>query len=133
VNACLSLGLLWLPDIREAAFAISSCTTSGAAVVVGAWVLQRRTGIRIFDGRMLGGLARMLAAAAVAGLVVWHTQPLWENLATGVPRAFVGRALVALGPLAVGTVVFLACSWLLRLPEVGLLMPRRLRRKKGQP
>jgi len=50
-------------------------------------------------------------------------QPVWEQLAAGVPRVLLAHAVTALGPLCVGTALFFACAWALRLPEVGLLLP----------
>ncbi len=121
LNVALTLTLVWVESIREAAFAISSVITSGLAVVVGAIVLQRRVQVRLLDSSMAAALARMLLAAGAGGGTAWLAGPLAEGVLSG---RITGRALEALGPLGVGTAVFLGVAWMLRLPEVGLLLVR---------
>ncbi len=122
LNVALTLALIWFDSIREAAFAISSVVTSGLAVVVGAVVLQRRVHTRLLDSAMASALARMLLAAGAGGGAAWLAAPLVQGLLAG---RITARAFEALGPLAVGTAAFLIVAWLLRLPEVGLLVAQR--------
>ena len=42
-----------------------------------------------------------------------------------IPGGLAFRAVETLGPLAVGSGVFLGVAWLLRLPEASLLVARR--------
>lgn len=129
-NVALSLTLVWLPGVHEAAFAMSSAATYGLATIIGVVILQRRTGALLLDAALLGAVARMvLSGALVFALVYWCGQS-WEEWTHGwgAPR-LITRSADTLGLLAIGTVAFLAISMLLRLPEAGKLLA--LRRRGG--
>lgn len=131
LNAALNLALVWVPGVREAAFAISSCATSALAVVTGVVILERRMKQRILDGTVaLAGVKMLVAAGITAGVLV-GLQPLWGRIAMAVHVRLLGQAMAALGPLGVGSAVFLGAAWVLRLREVRLLLPRLRRRKAG--
>ena len=122
LNVLLTLILVWFDGIREAAVAISSAITSALAVGVGVVVLQRRTDARLLDGRLTGALVKMIVAAGASGVVVWLVAPALSGIVSG---RLAARALETLGPLVIGTAVFLAVAWLMRLPEARLLLTQR--------
>lgn len=134
VNLAISLALVWLPSVREAAFAISSSLTSALSVLVGIRVLQTRTPTRVADAGLVRGIAIMLSAAIATGLTVAVARPAWMQwLASGAAVDWLGastgtvvvRALDAIGGLGLGILVYLALAHALRLPEVALLLARR--------
>lgn len=129
LNVALTLVLVWFDGIREAAFALSSMFTAGLSVVVGAVILERRAGMRLLDGKMLWAVGKMLVAAAASVLVVVALGWLKPAAAEHLPKGLVFRAVETLVPLAAGSGVFLGVAWVLRLPEVALLVARRRSRE----
>ena len=122
LNIVLSLALVWIDAVREAAFAISSALTFGLAVVVGVVILQRRAHARVTDWPAVLAVGRMLLCAGLAGAAVWLLESPAANLAARIPGRVGPRAAEVMGLLAVGCGVFLVAAWLLRLPEVTLLL-----------
>jgi putative peptidoglycan lipid II flippase len=125
-NVALSLVLVWSDVVREAAFGIATSTTSALAVIVGTVLLQRRTLARLVDRPLLTAMGKMVLAALLAVIVVAALRPLWT--AEPGPMALpliVHRAIDALGSLALGSAVYLASAWALRLSEVRLLLKHR--------
>ena len=129
VNAALNVWLLWIEGIREAGFAIGSAITFAVSVLAGLVLLRRRIGTRLLDGSTLTALVRMVAAAAATALVLWGISKWQPTLFTQAGAGEARRAAETLGLLAAGSAVFLAAAWAMRLPEVGLLLPSRFRRK----
>jgi putative peptidoglycan lipid II flippase len=134
VNLAMSLVLIWFEGIREAAFAISTSTTSAMTVLVGTVLLRRRVGARLADGAALRAAAKMLGVAIVSALAVsWLRQQWLPGLTDAVAPAVVRRGIDTLGALAIGCGLFLGLGALLGLPEPGLLLRRRgLRRRSGE-
>lgn len=126
VNLAVSLSLIWFEGVREAAFAIASSVSSSFGVVLGLVYLRRRVDAPLFTRDLLGGLVRMLAAAAAsAGVVLAVRGWSGEGLA-GLPVGIIGRrALDALGFLAAGTVVYMLIATLIGLGEARLLLRLR--------
>ena len=122
LNVLLTLLLIWSDTIREGAFAISSAITSGLAVIIGVLILQRRADTRLLDRPLLTALARMLLAAACSALALLALRPLMPAVPALVPAGLCARVLDTFVPLVVGSGVFLLAAWLLRLPEVTLLI-----------
>jgi putative peptidoglycan lipid II flippase len=132
INLAMSLVLIWLDGIREAAFAISTSLTSTLTVLVGMALLQRRTQTRLVGGALFWGALRMLVAAGVSAWAASAVRSWWQSGLTDLVGAGVGRrAIDTLGALALGCAVFLVLSWLLRLPEARLLL--RYRRSVRAP
>jgi len=127
-NFALSLALVWRPEVREAAFAVSSTVTSSAAVIAGLLILRRRRGTAVVDRATLLALAKMVWLALVTAAVLLPISAVASARLAGVRPVLLGRALETLGPLALGTGVFLAGAYALRLNELTLLLPRRRRR-----
>lgn len=123
LNLALNLALVWVDAIREAAFAVSSCTTFTLSVVLGLVILRRRVGLRLLDRPTLLAAAKMLAAGGLTALVLFLVQPFWAATAQHVPGRVVSRAFETLGLLGIGSAAFLVAAWLLRLREVSLLVP----------
>jgi len=123
VNLVLSLVLIWFDAIREAAFAISTSTTSTLAVLAGMVLLRRRVRTRLADGPTLWALARMVAAAAASALLTVWLRDAWAAvLADAVTPAVLRRALDTLGALGLGCALFLGLAAALGLPEARLLL-----------
>ncbi len=129
INIALSLVLIWVDAIREAAFALSSCTTSTLAVLIGSVILQQRVRVRVLDRTLLHAVARMLLAAGVAAAAVAFVQPVWSGWTSGLAGRLLSRGSEVFGLLAIGTLTFVVCCWVLRLHEVALLLPSRWRRR----
>ncbi|MGE0479186.1 MAG: murein biosynthesis integral membrane protein MurJ [Phycisphaerae bacterium] len=139
LNLALSVVLVWLPAIRESAFAISSAATYGVAVIVGVLVLQRRQGAttvdrsaRIINGEFAIAVAKMLLAAAAAGAVVAMLTPVWHAVesVSALPE-ILRRGLATASGLGTGAAVYVLVAALLRLPEAGALLARARRRLRG--
>lgn len=94
-------------------------------------VLSRRIGG--LDAKRVGSSAlRIGAAAAVMGVVVWATLEGIQRLVD--EDAFTGQAISVLGPVVVGTLVYLGAAHALHVPELGYVrsvVGRRLGRKPG--
>jgi peptidoglycan biosynthesis protein MviN/MurJ (putative lipid II flippase) len=134
VNLAMSLVLIWFEGVREAAFAISTSTTSTMTVLVGTVLLRRRVGARLADVAALRAAAKMLGIAIVSALAVsWLRQQWLPGLTDAVAPAVVRRGIDTFGALVIGCGLFLGLGALLGLPETGLLLRRRgLRQRPGK-
>jgi putative peptidoglycan lipid II flippase len=130
LNVGLNLVLVWFESVREAAFAISSCTTSSLSVVVGLSILQRRVGTRFLDRATGLALVKMVLAGLVTGVVLATVQPSWTRLAGQLQARLASRVCETLGLLLIGAVAFAVLAWLLRLPELELLVWRGRKRQE---
>ncbi|RMF85664.1 MAG: murein biosynthesis integral membrane protein MurJ [Planctomycetota bacterium] len=124
-NLLISLALVWLPGVRESAFAIASVSTSTVSVLVGLWLLQRRTGARLLTSRFAAAAARMLLAA-VAGAALLHflAGPWCVWLAASLKATWMSRAVETLLGLGIGAGAVLVAAALLGLPEPKLWLWR---------
>jgi len=130
VNIAMSLVLIWSDAIREAAFAISTSTTSALTVFIGIVLLQRRAQTRLVSKETAWAIAKMLVTAVLAALLVFWLRDLWlPGLTSAIESTVLRRAIDTLGALALGCAVFLALGALFRLPETKLLL--RYRRRPG--
>lgn len=134
LNVLLSFALVWVPGVREAAFAISSAVTYGLAAVAGLLVLQRRGGAVLLEPRLLSALLRMMLAGGAAGLLVWWlaASPPWQALVVAVPGPpLLSRSVDTLGLLALGSVAYLLLARMLGLPEAAQFLALRRRSRSG--
>ncbi len=130
LNVALSLILIWVPAVREAAFGLSTALTTSINVLWGMHILARRAGEPLMDRAALTAVARMLAATAVAVAAVWAYRA--TGLATGAEAArLTARLLDVFGSLAIGTGVFLGVSALLGLGECRMVLARGRRSPAG--
>jgi peptidoglycan biosynthesis protein MviN/MurJ (putative lipid II flippase) len=126
INLAMSLVLIWFEGVREAAFAISTTTTSALSVLVGLVLLQRKTQTRLADRAALWAAAQMLGATAVSALVVHELRHLWTpGLCQAVDATVLRRAVDTLGALMLGCGLFLGLGALLKLPETRLVLHYR--------
>lgn len=136
LNVAITLALVWLPGVREAAFAISSAVTSGLAVTAGLLILQRRTHAPLLTGGAARALAAMLAAAVAGGLAAWMIAPWVAPLSMGAVfgganaggaglATIAGRAAEAAILILAGGGVYVGVSALLGLGEARLLLSWR--------
>ena len=131
INVGLNLGLVWVSGIREAAFAMSSCTTSTLAVVIGVFLLQRRVGARLLDASTVVAIVKMLIAGAAAAGVMVVLHPWWVGVVAPVGEGVLARGCETLGLLAAGGGAFLLVAGMLRSGELQWLFTRR--RDEEQP
>lgn len=128
VNLALSVCLVWMPTVREAAFAWSTAATSATAVIWGLICLERRNTGRIVDRAFVSAASRMLFAGAVAAAAVWFAQPHVLAAVSGLHGYMLPRAIHTLGLLASGMLLYLLVARLLGVPEVASLLSLRRRR-----
>jgi putative peptidoglycan lipid II flippase len=125
LNVALTLTLVWVDSLREAAFAVSTSISSALTVVVGIVLLQRRAHVAILDARTWRALAAMLAAAALSAVTVAWLRSLWLP---GLPAlggpVFVARAIDTLGGLTLGCAFYALLTRLLGLEEIRLALRR---------
>jgi putative peptidoglycan lipid II flippase len=85
------------------------------------WILRRElSGIE--GARLLSATVRMLAAAALLAPLAYLA---WEGLDGLLGRSLFGQLVSVLGGIAVGSAVYAAVVWVLRVPEARLI-PRLL-------
>jgi putative peptidoglycan lipid II flippase len=126
INIGMSLALIWFDAVREAAFAISTSTTSALAVFIGTVLLQRRTQTQLVSRETVWTTAKMLVAAIVTTLLVFWLRGAWlPSLTSAVESVMLRRGIDTLSALALGCGVFLALGALLGLPETRLLLRHR--------
>ena len=127
INLALSVTLIWLPSVRESAFAISSTITSTITVLVGLVLLQRRTHARLLRPALVWALARMAAAGAAGALLLRWAGPWLLAPIRGHGPLWLGRAVETMGGLALGAVACLLLASLFGLPEPRLWLQRSRR------
>jgi putative peptidoglycan lipid II flippase len=91
------------------------------------WLLRRDLG-GVEGGQTLAAAARMLAAAALLGVVSYG---VWYGLDSALGRGLAGQAVSVLTALTAGVVVYAAAVWAMRLPEA--LQIKRLLMSRGRP
>ncbi len=125
LNLAISLALVWVPSVRESAFAISSGITSLLTIAIGLYFLSRKTTEPLIDATLLRALFGMLVLALAAGLTVYFIRPIWLPVlaVTGGP-AWIGRMLDTGFSLGLGAATYLVGAMLLRLPEPHMLLAR---------
>lgn len=116
----LNLLLVWMPGVREQAFALSAAIVYALAVIVGLALLRRRVAGPIADRAFISAVLRMLICAAVAAGCIFLLRPRWVELlsAADLPEVATRALDVVLG-LGASVTVFLAAALMLRLPEPG--------------
>ncbi len=124
VNLVLSLLLIWLPGVREAAFAISAALTSTISVLVGMLLLQRRTPAALWSGDLLSAAVRMIVAAGIGAFAVWASADWLHALSESLPAVWLQRSVETMAGLVLGSAVCLAVAAALGLPEPRLLLRR---------
>ncbi len=123
LNFVLSLGFIWLPDVRHGAFGLASSITQMINVTILAAVLRRRMGRGFTEGMALSVLRVAIATAAMAG-ALWAAR-VWP------PRwGLAGDLYVTVAGVVGGMAVYFATCWLLRAPEIGELLELRHRKKQ---
>lgn len=122
VSTAMNLTLIWLPPVREAAFAISTSVSASLAVAIGVALLHRKVYGALNLRTLRGSVWRVVVAGtASASLVAWIA-PHWSAWTS---RSFDGvawRAVEALGMLTLGCGVFIGVAAVLRLEEVRWLL-----------
>lgn len=81
---------------------------------------------------MFLALVKMLVAAVAGAAAVLAAWPLLAEVAVLIPGRIGPRAVETLGLLSLGSGVFLLAAWLLRLPEVALLLARTPKAPAGR-
>lgn len=123
LNLAISFALVWLPAIRESAFAISSGITSVMTVVIGLYFLSRKSTERLIDAKMIRGLLTMLMIALLAGATIYFVRPVWNPRLSSISGPlWIGRLLDTALALCGGAAVYFAAAALLKLPEPRMLL-----------
>ncbi len=124
LNAVMNVTLLWHPDIREAAFGISTSTTSCLHVAVSIWFLRRRMQGRIGARRLLKSVAKTCVASAAAGVSAWlllRWATSWDLSGVG---QVVRRAVQVGVPLGGCMLAYVLTAKLLRMQELDWVLKR---------
>ncbi len=125
LNIGISLGLVWHPRVREAAFGISTSITAIAHVCVSVYLLRRRLQGRIGGRRMAAATVKSLVGGAATWLVAWQLLRWtadWPIAGLSRSAGWVVRAFV---PLIGGGIVYLVAAKLLRCDELSWMLGRR--------
>lgn len=110
--------------------ALASSAGAAAALVSGAWLLQRKSGEALWrDRALLIFLAKVVLAAMLAGLAGRALYGLAEQAAA--PTGFVAQALVLAVAGGAAALIYAGALWLLRVRELGLLL-RQARRDRHE-
>jgi putative peptidoglycan lipid II flippase len=111
VNAAIAAALYGPFDIAG----IVLGTVVGTVVMCVAQGLILRRELNGIEGaRLLSGVIRMTAAAALLGAVAYFT---WNGLDEALGRSLAGQAASVLTAIAAGSAVYIAAVWVLRVPE----------------
>jgi putative peptidoglycan lipid II flippase len=140
VNVTLNLTLIWIPGVRESGLAWSTAISAVVqALVLGVVCskMLRTIGAhqRMFDGRGMGAMAKVLGASAIMGGAVWMllrwlppTSPFKPGMLPAVVTSDwawqVVRVVLGTG---VGGVVYLLLSRVMRMAEMQWLLHRAVR------
>lgn len=122
---------------QVASIALAYSLSYWAAFAVAWWLLARRVG-GMASGRTAGVLARTLLAAVLAGVVMLAVQSaLIASMGDARQAGIIALVLRIATTSIVGTIVFLAAAWAMRISEVSDVLslarrlPGRLRRRGG--
>ena len=111
VNATLAAALYGPFEI--AGIVLGTVVGTVVMCVAQGWLLRRQLG-GIEGRKLLSGVIRMLAAAALLGALSYLT---WKELDIALGDAFLAQAVSVLGGIAVGSIAYIAAVWALRVPE----------------
>jgi putative peptidoglycan lipid II flippase len=111
VNAALAAALYGPFEI--AGIVVGTVVGTVVMCVAQGWILRRELA-GIEGGLLLSGLIRMLAAAALLAPLAYFT---WDGLDQLLGRSLAGQAVSVLGAITVGSAVYAAVVWILRVPE----------------
>ena len=111
-NICLNLTLIWF--LREGGLALATAICSAGQLLILYWLLVRRIGRGDLDAVCGCTLKTVAASAAMALTCLWSLS--WLDLPA---RLTMHRCIRVFVPMALGGSVFVAVSWLLRVPELG--------------
>src|SRR5262249_47572439 len=118
---------------HEAAFGIGTALTSTMHILISVSLLRRRMQGRIGARAILSSLARTLFAGCLAGLAAYGVILLVGKLDLAHVGRLLARSIRVFLPLGAAMIAFLATAALLRMEELGLLIPERLRARVLRP
>lgn len=128
LNLAISIALVWLPSVRESAFAISSAITSLLTVALGLYFLSRKTPEPLLNVAVGRGLLGMLFVACTAGFTVYFARFLWLGYLHQLPGpSWIQRLLDTGCSLGLGGGIYLTGAAFLGMPEPGMLLSRSRR------
>jgi len=118
VNLTLSLVLIWVGAVGEAAFAVSSAVTGAMSVLAGVWLLRKSTGAKLITRSTRIAVVKMLFAAIVSVAVLYWLRQQWiAVLPLVIKWEILLRGVDTFGSLLLGSAVFLLLSSLMGLSE----------------
>jgi putative peptidoglycan lipid II flippase len=124
VNAAIAAALYGPFEI--AGIVLGTVVGTVVMCVAQGWILRRELA-GIEGGRLLASVVRMLAAAALLAALSYLT---WDALDGLLGRSLAGQAVSVLSAIAVGSGVYAAAVWVLRVPEARQI-PRLLVSRDG--
>ena len=111
VNAAIAAALYGPFEI--AGIVLGTVVGTVVMCVAQGWILRRELA-GIEGGRLLAGVVRMLAAAALLAALSYLT---WDALDELLGRSLAGQAVSVVSAIAVGSGVYALAVWILRVPE----------------
>jgi putative peptidoglycan lipid II flippase len=111
VNAAISAALYGPFEI--AGIVLGTVVGTIAMCVAQGWILRRELN-GIEGGRLVSGVVRMTAAAALLGVAAYFT---WKGLDEALGRSLAGQAVSVLTAIAAGSLVYAGAVWVLGVPE----------------
>ena len=124
VNAAIAAALYGPFEI--AGIVLGTVVGTVVMCVAQGWILRRELA-GIEGARLLSSAVRMLMAAALLAALSYLT---WDGLDELLGGSFGGQAVSVLGAIAVGSAVYAAAVWVLRVPEARQI-PRLLVSRDG--
>ncbi|MFQ5423797.1 MAG: murein biosynthesis integral membrane protein MurJ [Phycisphaerae bacterium] len=123
LNWIMNLTLVW--HLREAAFAISTSTTSILHVTLSVWFLRKRMGGRIGARQIATSIGRTIIGGALALATAYLLLEWTQGWFTGGPQEVFARVACVFVPLLGATGIYLASTRWMGMEEVGWLLGHR--------
>jgi putative peptidoglycan lipid II flippase len=118
VGVNIALNLLLLGPLEQGGLALATTVAGIVGLVLGVWTFRRKSPVGLPLRKLGSSTWRVGFAVGAMGCVVWKTHR-WAGVAVDVGHGdLVGVAL----PMAVGAVVYISLVWLLRVPEVDVVI-----------
>jgi putative peptidoglycan lipid II flippase len=125
VNAALAAALYGPLEI--AGIVLGTVVGTVVMCIAQGWILRRELG-GIEGGRLVSGVVRMLAAAALLAAVSYL---VWKGLDDALGRSLAAQIASVFAAIAAGSAVYIGAVWVLRVPEARQIP--RLLVSRGRP
>lgn len=112
----VALNLILIGPLEQGGLALATVIAAGAGVVLSVWALGRKTRGTLNVKPLLVSVCKTIVASGFMGLAVSVIHPWWSTFLDGDGELH-GLARVLLSA-AVGAAIYLALTWLLKVPEL---------------